>query len=237
MAQALGQQTGTVASPAYARLRAKTEAAVKARFEVAALHFDREQAQRASQLVADFGLPAKLGADFSKRATNMPRIGSVLPEGGVLKATTAGAVAVSLSPVTRADYARFVHATRRTPALCREKASLLRVLAPRDWKTPGFIQNEAEAVVCVSLQDAEAYAGWYSQQTGQRWRLPTADEVKESAARTGKRAVSLWSRDCAAGCVYRVASGKSWRTSSARRPLLANRGYDDVGFRLVRDLQ
>lgn len=237
VAQALAQQTGAASSPAYARLRAGTEAAVKARFEAAAQRYDREAAQRTAQLVTDFGLPAQLGADFSNRATKMPRVGSVLPEGGVLRATTTGAVAVSRSPVTRADYARFIRATKRTPAMCRERVSLLRVIAPRDWRTPGFPQNESEPVVCVSLQDAEAYAGWYSQQTGQHWRLPTAEEAKETAALAGKRAVSLWSRDCASGCARRVASGKSWRSSTARRPLLANRGYDDVGFRLVRDLQ
>jgi len=237
MAQALAQQTGTVASPAYTRLRASTEAAVKARFEAAAQRYDHDEAQRTAQLVNDFGLSTQLGTDFNNRTTKMPRIGSVLPEGGVLKATTTGAVAVSRSPITRADYARFVSATRRTPALCRERASLLRVIAPRDWRTPGFSQNETEPVVCVSLQDAEAYAGWYSQQTGQHWRLPTAEEAKEAAAQVSKRAVSLWSRDCASGCARRVASGKSWRSSTARRPLLANRGYDDVGFRLVRDLQ
>jgi len=237
MAQALAQQTGTVASPAYTHLRARTEAAVKARFEAAAQRYDRDEAQRTAQLVTDFGLPTQLGTDFSNRATKMPRVGSVLPEGGVLRATTSGAVAVSRSPVTRADYARFIHATRRTPALCRERASVLRVIAPRDWRTPGFSQKESEPVVCVSLQDAEAYAGWYSQQTGQHWRLPTAAEAKETAAQAGNRAVSLWSRDCASGCVRRVASGKSWRSSTAQRPLLANRGYDDVGFRLVRDLQ
>jgi hypothetical protein len=32
-------------------------------------------------------------------------------------------------------------------------------------------------------------------------------------------------------------SGTSWRSGISQRPLLANRGYDDVGFRLVRDLQ
>jgi serine/threonine protein kinase len=237
VAQALAQQTGTVASPAYTRLRARTEAAVKARFEAAARRYNRDEAQRTAQLVTDFGLPTQLRTDFSNRATKMPRVGSVLPEGGVLRATTSGAVAVSRSPVTRAEFARFIQATRRTPALCRERASVLRVIAPRDWRTPGFSQKEGEPVVCVSLQDAEAYAGWYSQQTGQRWRLPTAAEAKETAAQAGNRAVSLWSRDCASGCVRRVASGKSWRSATAQRPLLANRGYDDVGFRLVRDLQ
>jgi hypothetical protein len=121
--------------------------------------------------------------------------------------------------------------------LCRERASLLRVVAPRDWRSPGFFQKEDEPVVCVSLQDAEAYASWYSRHTGQEWRLPTSAEASGTPAQSGKRAVSLWSRDCASGCSRRLASGKSWRSSNAQRPLMANRGYDDVGFRLVRDLQ
>jgi serine/threonine-protein kinase PpkA len=237
MATALAQQTGTTASPAYRRLLAKTEAAVKARFESAAKRYDRDEAQRTAQLVGDFGLSPKLGADFSRRAAKMPAMGATLPEGGVLRESTAGAVAVNRASVTRADYARFVDATGRAASLCRERASLLRVIAPRDWRSPGFFQGEAEPVVCVSLQDAEAYAGWYSRRTGQRWRLPTAQEARETAAQSGNRAVSLWSSDCSTGCARRLVSGTSWRSGISQRPLLANRGYDDVGFRLVRDLQ
>jgi serine/threonine protein kinase len=236
MATALAQQTGTATSPAYGRLRRRIEAAVKARFEGAAKRYDHDSAERTVQLVGDFGLPAQLGADFAARVQKMPRMGSVLPEGGVLQASTVGAVAVSREAVTRADYARFMEATRRTPSLCRERTSLLRVIAPRDWRSPGFYQKDSEPVVCISLQDAEAYAGWYSRHTGQQWRLPTAAEASETPARTGSRAVSLWSRDCSVGCARRIASGRSWRTTSAQRPLMANRGYDDVGFRLVRDL-
>jgi tRNA A-37 threonylcarbamoyl transferase component Bud32 len=237
MAVALAQQTGTVNSAAYLRLRARTQAAVKTRFEAAAKRYDREEAQRTAQLVADFGLSPQLGAAFASRAAKLPQVGAVLPDGGVLRASTAGAVAVNRQAVTRSEYARFVEATRRTPSLCRERASLLRVLAPRDWRTPGFSQREAEPVVCVSLQDAEAYAGWYSRQTGQHWRLPTMGEAAATPPQAGSRAVSLWSRDCSAGCAHRIVSGKSWRAPTAQRPLLANRGYDDVGFRLVRDLQ
>jgi tRNA A-37 threonylcarbamoyl transferase component Bud32 len=237
MATALAQQTGTTGSPAYGRLLTKTEAAVKARFESAAQRYDRDEAQRTAQLVRDFGLSPKLGADFARRATKLPAMGAPLPEGGVLRETTTGAVAVGRKAVTRADYARFVEATRRAASLCRERASLLRVIAPRDWRSPGFFQGEAEPVVCVSLQDAEAYAGWYSRRTGQRWRLPSATEARETATQSGNRAVSLWSSDCSGGCARRLVSGTSWRSGISQRPLLANRGYDDVGFRLVRDLQ
>ena len=237
MATALAQQTGTVNSTAFRRLRSKTEAAVKTRFEDAAKRYDRADARMAVQLAADFELPPRVAASFAARADKLPQIGAVLPDGGVLRASTAGAVAVNRSPITRSDYARFVDATKRSPSLCRERASLLRVLAPRDWRTPGFTQAEAEPVVCVSLQDAEAYAAWYSRQTGQRWRLPTVEEARETPAQAGKRALSLWSQDCATGCAQRMVSGKSWRSQTGQRPLLANRGYDDVGFRLVRDLQ
>ena len=237
MASSLAQQTGTAASPSYLRLRGRIEAAVKSRFESAAKRYDHEAAQRTARLVADFGLPRQLGTDFASRLQKMPRMGAVLPEGGVLRASDEGAVAVSRAAVTRADYARFVEATRRAPSLCRERASLLRVIAPRDWRSPGFFQEDNEPVVCVSLQDAEAYANWYSRRTGQPWRLPSSEEAKGTPAQSGNRAMSLWSRDCAAGCARRIASGKSWRNTTAQRPLLANRGYDDVGFRLVRDLQ
>ncbi|QNP40218.1 bifunctional serine/threonine-protein kinase/formylglycine-generating enzyme family protein [Lysobacter solisilvae (ex Woo and Kim 2020)] len=237
MAAALALQTGTTNSPAYRGLRARTEAAVKARFEAAARRYDRDAAERTVQLVADFDLPPQLAATFTSRAARLPHMGAVLPDGGVLRASTGGAVAVNRQAVTRTDYARFVAATKRTSSLCRERASLLRVIAPRDWRTPGFSQAESEPVVCISLQDAEAYAAWHSRETGQHWRLPTAREASETPAQAGNRAVALWSRDCATTCTRRVASGKSWRSQTATRPLLANRGYDDVGFRLVRDLQ
>lgn len=237
MATSLAQQTGTAASPAFLRLREKIETAVKSRFDGAANRYDHDAAKLTTQLVTDFALPPRLGTEFASRLQKMPRMGAVLPEGGVLRASDEGAVAMSHTAVTRADYARFVAATRRTPSLCRERASLLRVIAPRDWRSPGFSQKDNEPVVCVSLQDAEAYASWHSRQTGQQWRLPTREEANGTPVQSGNRAVSLWSRDCASGCARRIASGKSWRGSTAQRTLLANRGYDDVGFRLVRDLQ
>lgn len=237
MATALSQQTGTTGSPAYKRLLSRTEAAIKARFEESAKRYDRTGAQRAAELAGDFGLPPKTGADLSRRAQNLPRVGGTLPDGSVVHASTSGAVAVDSQPVSRAEYARFAKASNRPPALCRERVSLLRVIAPRDWQSPGFYQSESEPVVCVSLQDAEAYAYWYSRHTGQHWRLPTLEEARRVAVDTSGRDVSLWSSDCASDCARRKANGKSWRNDQGQRTLLANRGYDDVGFRLVRDLR
>lgn len=236
VARSLAQQTGSMASPAYARLHEGVGDALKTRFDAAANRYDHDGAQRIARLAADFDLPRQFGADLAARIRKMPRAGGVLPGGAVLLADGQGAAAISRTPVSRSAYAQFVEATGRSSSLCRERASLLRVVAPRDWKSPGFTQDDDDPVVCVSLQDAEAYAQWYSGRTGQSWRLPTLDEANDTPPHAGERALSLWSRDCPKDCTRRIATGPSWRNAAGQRPLQPDRGYADVGFRLVREL-
>jgi serine/threonine-protein kinase PpkA len=47
--------------------------------------------------------------------------------------------------------------------------------------------------------------------------------------------VSEWLSECGADCRQRLSAGQSWRGTSGTKPLDATRGYDDVGFRLVRE--
>lgn len=145
--------------------------------------------------------------------------------------------AASRRPVTRDEYARFASATGREPARCRASGSLLRVLAPRDWKSPGFTQSGDQAVVCVSWEDANAYARWLGQRNGHAYRLPHAREAAlvPTAAGAGRQ-VSEWNSDCSGSCNQRIGSGASWRGGGGARALEAARGYDDVGIRLVSDL-
>ncbi|MGH8077578.1 MAG: protein kinase domain-containing protein [Lysobacter sp.] len=237
-ANMLGQQTGNADTAAHRALREKAAAALQGRVAQAAKTYDRDEAQRMVKLAGEFGLPTSVTTKLSAQAKAIPEMGKAVPGDpgrGVLHENGQGAFVLSRKPVSRGEYARFATASGRPATICRERASLLRVISPRSWQTPGFDQSDAEPVVCVSMADAEAYARWYSQQTGHRYRLPTAAEARETAAEISGRAVSLWLRDCGSNCQQRQTSGTSWRTKKPQRPLGSGRGYDDVSFRLVRE--
>lgn len=237
-ADRLAGETRRKSSPALKRLHAALERGLRERVDSAAKTGDRMAAVAAAELAAQTFSDKTAAAGLMKRA-----LAIVGPSGGRASDDAANllfmhsgghVVAVAKNQVSRADYARFANATGRPPALCRERASLLRVLAPRDWTSPGFDQSDAQAVVCVSWQDAEAYLRWLSQRDGRRYRLPNAAEAKQLAAAEAKP-VAEWVNDCDQGCRRRLAQGKSWRGAAESRPLDPGRGYDDVGFRLVRD--
>ena len=104
--------------------------------------------------------------------------------------------------------------------------SVLRLVKPRDWKQPGFEQTDTQPVVCVSYDDAVAYAHWASR-NGQRVRLPSSAELGAAPPQAGPRALATWLRD---GSV----AGTGWRGVRPRSDE-RTRGYDDVGVKLVHD--
>jgi formylglycine-generating enzyme required for sulfatase activity/serine/threonine protein phosphatase PrpC len=86
------------------------------------------------------------------------------------------AFAMSKFEVTIGEYRRFATATnRRMPSLS----------GPEEEQLP---------MVLVSWEDAVAYANWLSQQTGQRYRLPTEAQW-EYAARGGTESTYWWGVD------------------------------------------
>ena len=235
----LGEQTGNANTAAFKGLQEKTAAAFEARISQAAKRYDRVEAERIAKQAAEFELPASATTKLVAQAKAIPKFGETMPGDrgrGVLREGAQGAFVIGRRPVSRGEYARFATASGRPAILCRERGSVLRVLAPRSWQNPGFEQIDSGPVVCVSIADAESYARWHSQQTGHRYRLPTAAEARQTAAEIDGQDVSLWLRDCASNCLQRQAAGSSWRSKQAQRPLSSGRGYDDVGFRLVREM-
>lgn len=235
-AVALGQQTATVNSKAQQDLREQAGKALDARLQAAVRRRDGADAQRVAELAQAMQMPRKLDARLVAKANALPK---GLARGATINTTSQATAKISVAltprPVSRREYARFAAANGRDTALCRERASLLRMIDPRDWQSPGFSQGENDPVVCISVEDAQAYAQWYSAQTGRRYRLPSAEEVAQTSADVDGRPVSMWLRDCGRNCQQRQVSGESWRSKQDQRTLLASRGYDDVGFRLVRE--
>ncbi|QBB70763.1 hypothetical protein ELE36_10570 [Pseudolysobacter antarcticus] len=86
------------------------------------------------------------------------------------------AFAIAVTDVTRGEYAEFMRSSGRTASECRAPLSLVSRLRDLSWRTPGFAQEDNHPVVCVSWQDALAYARWLSQKSGQNYRLPTQQE-------------------------------------------------------------
>ncbi|MGV8941552.1 MAG: protein kinase domain-containing protein [Lysobacter sp.] len=231
----LGVETGTTESEVQHQLRADIGKTLQDRVAKAAAKSDRKQALSIAALAEPMGLPPETTRKLQARAAEVPKGGSASRPDSNDADRGNDSVAMSLKPVSRDEFSRFADATGRKPALCRERASLLRVLSRRDWREPGFGQGGGEPVVCVSLIDAQAYAQWYSEHTGRNYRLPTIAESHQRAPEVSGRELSLWQLECGEGCKERKVDGRSWRSKTTQRVLDASRGYDDVGFRLVRE--
>lgn len=219
----LAQDTGIADTPQQQALRGEAAKALQARSERAARDFDRKAADAVATLAAELDLPAPVVAGLRRKAASIPRAGQAIPRDPTGAVMGDAGIAMAGRPVSRDEYARFASATGRKASLCRERASVLRIVKPRSWQNPGFAQGGGDPVVCVSYADAEAYAAWLSARSGHRYRLPASGE----RASGGGHARAVWLRECGANCNQR-------RTTGGMRS--AVRGYEDTGFRLVREL-
>ena len=87
-------------------------------------------------------------------------------------------VAVGRFEVTLEEYRAFAEAV--------PDAAEARCLNHRSWRNPGFTQTERHPVTCVSWNEAQAYLGWLSRETGHQYRLPTDAEWDRGAAGSPK---------------------------------------------------
>lgn len=148
---------------------------------------------------------------------------TVLPAGRLKQGAPAGAptfekpqhwvvigrpYAISTTPVTIDEFASFVAANGREVQGCDTYDGAWKHRTERSWKDPGFSQTGAHPVVCVSSNDAAAYAGWLSTQTGHKYRLPSASEW-EYAARAGGEAAQPWGAIATDACRYANVADQS----------------------------
>lgn len=105
---------------------------------------------------------------------------------------------VSAREITVGEFRRFVEASGYSPPDgCLVWLGAQWVLdAGRSWRDPGFAQPPADAdpVVCVSWEDARAYAQWLAERSGRGYRLPSETEW-EYVARGGTSYARFWGAD------------------------------------------
>jgi hypothetical protein len=136
-------------------------------------------------------LPATFPAGFdlasAERSVAIPAAGAILRDRGgpllvyVPESGAAPAFAIARVEVTRSDYAAFVQATHRTNSRCLEAYNPFSRIRRLTWQDPGFTQGGDHPAVCVSWDDAAAYAAWLSRTTGEPYRLPDAGEWQRAA--------------------------------------------------------
>ena len=114
-------------------------------------------------------------------------------EGPVHEVTIAAPFAIGVYEVTVAEFRRFVDETGYSAysSCWTYEDGEVKDRADRGWRNPGFGQSGRHPVTCASWDDAQAYAAWLLQETGEEYRLPSESEW-EYAARAGTKTARPW---------------------------------------------
>ncbi len=121
--------------------------------------------------------------------------------------------------VTRGQYRVFAEAAGRSSEGCLVwTGSKFEHDLSKDWRNPGYAQDDTHPVACVSWDDASAYVAWLSHKTGKDYRLLTEAEW-EYAARAGTTTTRFWGDDGNTSCGY--ANGADL-TAKAQVPGFSN---------------
>ncbi len=134
------------------------------------------------------------------------------------KVVISAAFAIGKYPVTRGEFAKFIHETgydANTSCTVRVRGGNLSSGA--SWRHPGFDQEDHDPVVCVSWADANAYINWLNKKIQSSdgtaevglYRLPSEAEY-EYAARGGTTTLRWWGDDIGRNKTVCDGCGSPW---------------------------
>ena len=183
-AQMFTRDSGQVSAPVWRSLRNGLVVPLAARLESATLHQDQAAVDKAKALAQALEVAPTLLEPAWSLAVITAKPVAVLRSNGLAMVTLQPGVAVMRNEVTRAEYAQFANSTQRPVAHCRNRLALI-AFKKRLWTDPGFSQTDSHPVVCVSHDDAVAFAQWLGQRTGANYRLPNMAEWRLIAGYRG----------------------------------------------------
>ncbi|TGV18570.1 PEGA domain-containing protein [Pseudoalteromonas sp. MEBiC 03607] len=138
----------------------------------------------------------------------------------VVEKTIANSFAMQSKEVTVAEYERFVANTGYKTEAEKNRGCAYYLNgepvweATLNWRNPGFEQESDFPAVCLTYNDAKAYADWLSGQTGQLFRLPNEVEW-EYAARAGTETEYPWGNEIGKNLANCGWCGSEWSNKSA----------------------
>ena len=149
------------------------------------------------------------------------------PSEGPLHQVAIKAFKMSKYELTVGEFRQFVDATSYSPVGVGEArdgcwkwvnpgaGGAPAAVGPGRWNTPAYAPGEHHPVMCVSWDDAQAYAKWLSKSTGKKYRLPSEAEW-EYAARAGGDATFASGNDLNGICRVANIMDKSGKAAFLR---------------------
>ena len=138
-------------------------------------------------------------------------------EGPAHEVTIAKPFAIGVYEITHGEYARFVQETNHTSgddSCVVNEGNGWEERVGRSWRNLAFPQTPRHPVVCISWDDAIAFASWLSRISGRSYRLPSAAEW-EHATRAGTSTPWYWGDSTDLQCAYAngadIATEFGWR--------------------------